>query len=104
MVIAIDNCSYGEILDGKAIHVQLQTTGATTYNLYSTFQKSLTPLTSVDNQVKEILGLGAAIGNNVAFLFSDEVERPNGNAAKSWSTGFGTVKPFSLNGKERSER
>jgi len=101
LIIAVDNCSYGEILDGKAVKVELQTTGATTYNLYSTFQKSLTPLTSVDTQVKELLGLGAAIGNNVAFLFSDEVVKPNGNAAKSWATGFGTIKPFSLNNKER---
>lgn len=45
LVIAIDKCAYGETLDGKVVHVQLETTGATTYNLYSTFQKSLTPLT-----------------------------------------------------------
>lgn len=100
LVIALDKCCYGEILDGKAVHVQLETTGATTYNLYSTFQKSLTPLTTVDNQVKEVLNLGAAVGNNIAFLFSDEVQRPNNNPALSWATGFGTTKPFSLNNKQ----
>ena len=101
LVIAIDKCLYGETLDGKAVKVELQTTGATSYTLYSTFQKSLTPLTSVDNQIKEQLELGAAIGNNVAFLFSDSIQKPNGNSAKSWGTGFNTVKPFSLNAKER---
>jgi hypothetical protein len=102
LVIAIDKCSYGEILDGKAVHIEIPTTGATpTYNLYTTFQKSLTPLASVDNQVKEVLELGSAIGNNVAFLFSDDVQKPNGDAAKSWATGFNSVKPFSLNNKER---
>lgn len=100
LVIAIDKCAYGETLDGKAIHIELETTGATTYNLYSTFQKSLTPATSLDNQVKELLDLGSAVGNNVAFLFSDEVQRPNGNLNLSWATGFGLTKPFSLNGKQ----
>lgn len=100
LVIAIDKCSYGEILDGKTIKIELTTTAATPYTIYSTFQKSLTPLTSVDTQVKELLSLGSAIGNNVAFLFSDQVTRPNSNPTKSWSTGYGTVKPFSLGGKE----
>jgi hypothetical protein len=100
LVIAIDKCQYGEVIDGKTVKIELETTGATTYNLYSTFQKSLTPLTSLDSQVVEELELGAAIGKNVAFLFSDEVEKPNGDATKSWSTGHGQIKPFSINGKE----
>lgn len=50
--------------------------------------------------MKEVLNLGAAVNNNIAFLFSDEVQRPNNNPALSWATGFGTTKPFSLNGKE----
>jgi hypothetical protein len=100
LVIAIDKCNYGEILDGKSVKIELETTGGTPYTIYSTFQKSLTPLTSVDTQVKEILELGSAIGNNVAFLFSDDVTKPNGDASKSWATGFGSVKPFSLNNKE----
>ena len=100
VVIGIDKCKYGEILDGKAVKVEVTTTGATTYTLFSTFQKSLTPATTVDSQVKELESLGSAIGNNVAFLFSDDIVKPNSNSAKSWSTGFGTNKPFSLNSKE----
>jgi len=100
LVIAIDNCSYGEILDGKNVKIEIESSGATSYTGYTTFQKSLTPLTSVDSQVRELLELGTAIGNNVAFIFSDQIRRPNGNAAKSWATGFNTVKPFSTNNKE----
>tara|TARA_R110000796_G_scaffold219934_2_gene336031 strand:+ start:5486 stop:6679 length:1194 start_codon:yes stop_codon:yes gene_type:complete len=102
LVIAIDKCTYGEIIDGKTVKVEIQSSGATSsYSCYTTFQKSLTPVTSVDSQVKESLELGAAIGNNVAFIFSDEIQKPNGNATKSWATGFNTIKPFSLNNKER---
>ena len=100
LVIAIDDCEYGEILDGKAVKVELETTGNTSYTLYSTFQKSLTPLTNIDSQVKELLNLGSEIGNNIAFLFSDEIQKPNSNPNKSWGTGFNMVKPFSVNNKE----
>lgn len=100
LIIAIDKCEYGETLDGKEIKVEI-TTSANTYTLYSTFQKTLTPTNSVDTQVKEISSLGTAIGTDVAFLFSDIIQRPNGNPSKSWATGFGTVKPFSLGFKER---
>ena len=105
LVMAMDKCVYGEIVDGKTVHVSISgltgaTTSATTYNLYSTFQKSLTPLTSLDTQVVDVLNLSTAIGKNIAFLFSDEVERPNGDGTKSWATGSGQIKPFSLNGKQ----
>jgi len=100
LVIAIDKCSYGETLDGRTIHIELETTGATTYNLYSTFQKSLTPLTTVNSQIKETQSLGNAIGDNIVFLFSDEIARPNGNPNLSWSTGFNTTNPFSQNNKQ----
>src|SRR5690606_8468389 len=88
LVIAIDKCQYGETLDGKSIHVQLETTGATEYNLYSAFQKSLVPKTSLDNQINDELGLASAIGKNVVFLFSDEISKPNENPSKSWATGY----------------
>jgi hypothetical protein len=101
LVMAIDKCTYGEIIDGKTVHVKVETTGATEYNLYSTFQKSaITPLTTYDNQVKEILNLGVALRTNAVLLFSDEVQKPNGDASKSWATGYGLSRPFSLNNKE----
>jgi hypothetical protein len=101
LVIAIDKCAYGEILDGREIKIELETTGGTEYTIYSTFQRTLTPATSSDSQIKESAFLGSVVGSNVAFLFSDEVERPNENPRKSWATGFGQSKPFSINGKEK---
>jgi hypothetical protein len=41
------------------------------------------------------------MGNNVVFLFSDSVKKPNGNTSLSWSSGYGSNKPFSLGGKQQ---
>jgi hypothetical protein len=50
-------------------------------------------------QTLETSTLGNPFGDNVAFLFSDEILKPNGgNPLLSWGTGYGTVKPF-LNNK-----
>ena len=38
--------------------------------------------------------------NLIAFLFSDDIRRPNGDATLSWATGFGNTKPFSLSNKK----
>jgi len=101
LVLAIDTCEYGEVIDGKTVKVSLTTTGGTPYTLYSTFQKTLTSLTTVDSKIVEDQSMGAPFGKNVALLFSDQVKKPNGNATKSWATGYGTTKPFSLNAKEQ---
>jgi len=103
LVLAIDNCDYGETLDGKVVKIQLATTSGATisaYTIYSTFQSSLTSLTTLDSRVVEKESLGSAVSHNAVFLFSDEVQRPNNQLTKSWSTGFGLTKPFSLNNKK----
>jgi hypothetical protein len=101
LVMAISACEYGEVIDGKTVKVELTTTGATPYTLYSTFQKTLVALTTQDAKIVEDQSMGTPFGSNVALLFSDQVKKPNGNAAKSWATGYGTTKPFSLNAKEQ---
>ena len=101
LVIAIRACDYGEVIDGKTVKINLTTTGATPYTIYSTFQKSLTSATTMDAKVVENLSMGVPFGSNVALLFSDDVQRPNNDAGKSWSTGYGLTKPFSLNNKEQ---
>jgi hypothetical protein len=100
-VIAIDNSQYGENLDGKEIKLDLVTT-AGTKTIYSTFQNTGTNLTSQDSAYKdnstETIGLGLSLG----FLVSDDILRPNGgDTTLSWSTGFGTTKPFSVNKKRQ---
>jgi hypothetical protein len=99
LTIALNNAEYGELIDGKSIKVELSTT-ASTYTLYSTFQD-----TGLPKQVQESSYVDSAtntkfIGNNIAFLFSDSISTPNGgNPSLSWSTGYNTVKPYSINNK-----
>lgn len=103
LVIAILDCEYGEVLDGKAIKIELETNGGavSNYTIYGTFQKTLTALTTMDSKVVENQSMGVPYGSNVALLFSDQVVKPNTNATKSWGTGFGLSKSFSLNAKEQ---
>jgi hypothetical protein len=79
LVIGISGSTYAELIDGKSINCNIQTT-ASTYSIYINL---------------------AYFGPNRALLFSDSVLRPNGgDATKSWATGYGTNKPFSVNNKE----
>jgi len=98
MVIAIDTCSYGEIIDGKSIKLDITTSG-TPITAYGTYEKSTTALTVEDGKLKDDRPLANSISQNVAFLFSDYIEFPNQDSLKSWSTGHSTTKPFSLGGK-----
>lgn len=99
LVIGIDNSSYGETLDGKAVKASI-TTSAGTYNIYSTFQNTITPSVNQDANIRETSPELKLLGNDFSLLVSDEIRKPNGNAAKSWGTGFGLTKPFSVNNKE----
>lgn len=99
LIIAIDNSQYGENLDGKEIKLDL-TTSASSYTIYSTFQNRGTNLSTLDatykDSSKQTIGLGTSLG----FLVSDDILKPNGgDTSLSWSTGFGTNKPFSVNKK-----
>jgi hypothetical protein len=64
--------------------------------IYSTFQNKGIQATVEDANLRETSTLGNPFGDNVAFLFSDEILKPK---LLSWGTGYGTVKPFSLNNK-----
>ena len=99
LVIGIDNSLYGESLDGKAVNASI-TTSAGTYNIYSTYQNTGIPAANQDAKITETSEQTNVLGNDYSLLFSDEIKRPNGNITKSWSTGFGLAKPFSVNNKE----
>ena len=109
----IDNSQYGEIIDGRSIKIKLPVytgfttggtpTGITTYEIYSTFPKTTIPKATLDSQFRDISSYPKALfanDINVSFLVSDSVQKPNNDSSKSWSTGYDTFKPFSLNGKE----
>lgn len=99
-VIEIPNNVYGEEIDGKNLSISVTTT-ASTFNIYGTLQ-NINQLKSVqDTKLSDETPTSAKFGNNVVFLFSDEVKKPGNDAGKSWATGFNKVKPFSVNDKEQ---
>lgn len=113
LLSVIDNDQYGELIDGKSIKMTLPVytgyttggtpTGSTTYTLYSTFPKTTLPNTVLDSQYKDTsIYPQALFGNqiNVAYMVSDDIQKPNNDPTKSWSTGYDSYKPFSQGDKE----
>lgn len=101
LVIGIGNNEYSEVIDGKSIKLDISNT-ANTFNVYSTYERSTRSENLLDSDIKEMSSNINMFGPNRALLFSDGVVRPNGgDATKSWSTGYATNKPYSINGKER---
>lgn len=99
LVIAINNSTYGECIDGKTIKLELPTS-AGTYDIYSTYQSGTALLTELDSNVNDPYQIGI-FGYNVVGLVSDSIKTPNGgDPALSWATGYGLEKPFSQNGKQ----
>lgn len=99
LLINIDGSKFGELINGRNIKVKISMGGLpTTY--FSTFQKSTIPNTTQDTNVKEVAMKSKNIGDNLVFLFSDNIQRPNNDPTKSWSTGYNGIKPFSTKGKE----
>lgn len=100
LVIAIDNSTIGECIDGKTVKLVLPTS-AGTYNLYSTFQSNQQALNVLDSAITEKSVTTKQFGQNIAMLFSDDILTPNGgNGSLSWSTGYGLNRPFTLNAKQ----
>lgn len=101
LVIGIDVSQYSELIDGKSIKLEMETS-ASTYNIYGTYERKPSPLTSEDLAVSDSATSVSKYGPNRVMLFSDSILKPNGgDATKSWATGYSQSKPFSVNGKER---
>lgn len=98
-VMSIDNNEFGEIIDGKTLKVTLNTSGSS-YTIYGTYQRSSTANEVQDTKLSESSSKAALVGNNIVFLFSDEIKRPNNNLSKSWGSGYYQNKPFSVGNKE----
>jgi hypothetical protein len=99
LVIALKNSEYGELLDGKSIKLQLETT-LSAFTIYSTYQNTGLQVAVQDANFTDTASNTKFLGNNIAFLFSDEVQRPNNDGNLSWAAGYGSTKPFGLNGKQ----
>jgi len=101
LVIGIDVSQYSELIDGKSIKLEMETS-ASTYNIYGTYETKGSPLTTEDTAVVDSSSSVIKYGPNITMLFSDSILKPNGgDATKSWATGYSQSKPFSVNGKER---
>jgi hypothetical protein len=100
LVISLDRGDYGEMIDGRVLKLEITTTGST-YDIFSTYQKNLNPLEYQDVKTSELNSKYLFLGDKIAFLFSDQIKPPNDDIDLSWSTGFNTVKPFSVNKKEQ---
>jgi hypothetical protein len=101
LVAGIENSQYGEIIDGKTVRVNVSGI-STSYTLYSTFQNTGQQLNVLDANYAEQSVSTNTLGKNIAFLFSDDIQTPNGgDPSLSWATGYGTVKPFSVNNKQQ---
>lgn len=113
LIGVIDNDKYGEMIDGKSIKLSLPVytgftsggtgTGITTYDIYSTFPKTTIPKTDLDSDYIDRSSYPKSLFKrtiNVSYLVSDDIQKPNNDTSKSWSTGYDSFKPFSLNRKE----
>ena len=94
LVVAIPNDQYGETLEGKSININITTSGSGTYNIYSTYLKSNTNNIIQDSNTRETSILANNFGDNVVFLFSDQIKKPNNDVTKSWATGYNQNKPY----------
>lgn len=100
LVIAINDSTYGECIDGKTLKIELPTS-AGTYTIYSTYQGGVVSNASLDALTSDSSQVLSRFGSNVSALVSDDIMTPNGgDVSLSWATGYGTNKPFSLNQKQ----
>jgi len=101
-VIAIGNSQYGELIDGKSLKIDITTAAPLlTYTIYATYENTGVSLANQDASYYDNSSNAKIFGENIAFLVSDDIQKPNGgDATLSWATGFGTAKPYSLNNKQ----
>lgn len=100
VAIGISGSTYAELIDGKSIKLDIETT-ASTYSIYGTFENKGNALTTEDAAVIDSSSNLIYFGPNRALLFSDGIQTPNGgDVSKSWATGYALNKPFSVNNKE----
>lgn len=100
LIVSIDNSTYGELIDGKSLKLDLTTT-AGTYSIYSTYQYGSQQLNVLDSQYTDPNLASTNFGLNTSMLVCDTIMTPNGgDPSLSWATGYNTNKPFSLNGKK----
>lgn len=95
LVMEIPNKKYGEIIDGKTIHIQLS--GDEIYDIYGTYNKKNLTTTNLDNVLSEIdlfvkdIGSPVTLNNgdyesNIVLLFA------TGDTQPDWAKGYSDIK------------
>jgi hypothetical protein len=114
LMVNIDSDKFGELIDGKSMKgvIPVATgyssggslTAITSYTFYSTFvDTNELSLVDLDNKYEDETIYTSGLfngGMNVAYLVSDNVQKPNNDSSKSWSTGYDEYKPFSEKKKQ----
>lgn len=99
IIIGLDKDEYGEVIDGKNVRIDV-TFNSNNYTLYSTYQKRAVSDNNQDSKFRETNSKINFIGNNIVYLFSDQIQRPNNDVSKSWATGYGLKRPYVTGKKE----
>lgn len=87
-IVPIPKQNYSELIDGRSITIDVpQYSGGASISAKTIYSSTYTTLTKTDNN--------AILGNNIAFLFSDEINKPytgktnNGQFSNSGHTTWG---------------
>lgn len=99
LFIGINNELFSSQIVGHSVKLDLTSPVYGPMSLYTTYQKTSASRKTQDANYRDKALNTAVIGKgNIAFLFSDDIQKPNSDASKSWGTNFGVQKPFSVNG------
>lgn len=99
LLVNLSGSTYGELINGRNVSVNISTSGGT-YELFSTFQRTTISNSIQDSNYRETSTNSKTFGENVVYLFSDQIQKPNSDSSKTWGKGFNSLKPFSSKGKE----
>lgn len=90
---SVDGSLYS-YMDGKSIKFSVDGR-----DYYGAHLNTNQPLSYYDSLYSDDSNYLARFGPNTILLFSDSLQRPNNDATKSWSTGYGSNAPYSQGGK-----
>lgn len=99
LLINLSGNTYGELINGRAFNIDITTSGGT-YELFSTYQRTSLSNSIQDSNYRETSVNSKSFSENIVYLFSDQIQKPNSDISKTWSKGFNELKPFSSKGKE----
>lgn len=99
MLFFVIDGSQQAYIDGKSVKFTIPYLSGTT-DLYGSYLNTNKTKSYYDGLTNEASSYLTRFGSNVVLLFSDDVQRPNGDATKSWATGYNNANsPYSQGDK-----